>query len=99
MSSRYLKIFIILLWVGTMGWFVARQSQSDSANVVGGLQLLEDMGPEEGQEWFGIYLVSSSDEKLKIGFSVSEQEDMANTRLITSKSWMRLKVMDKEKTI
>lgn len=89
----------MILWIGTMTWFVIRESQSDSGNVVGGLQLLEDLGAKEGQEWFGIYLVSQSDEKLKIGFSVSEHEERENTHVMVNKSWMRLKVQGKEKTI
>ena len=80
-------------------WLVQREITMGPAMAGGGQELLRDLGPEEGQEWFGIYMVSSSNQKMKIGFSVTEKEARQAGHVIVSKSWMRLKVQGEKKAL
>ena len=99
MGTRVLKIAIIVFWIAMVGWFASREMTLNPAMAGGGQELLRDLGPEEGQEWFGVYLVGANDQKTKIGFAVTESEKRLKGHVLTSKSWMRLKVQGEPKTV
>jgi Transglutaminase-like superfamily len=99
LGYRLLKILIVVFWIVMMSKLAVRQITAEPALFGGTDEVLRDMGPEEGQEWSGIYLVGPTEKRSKIGFAVSEQTDTENGHVMTSKSWLRLKVQGEVKTI
>lgn len=97
--GRTIKVVIIIFWVAMTSWFIVRSQNNPTAIAGGGQEMLRNLGPEQGQEWFGIYLVDKDQNKMKIGFSVTESQKRKNGHLITGKSWMRMKIMGEQKTI
>lgn len=99
MGSRLLKTLVVVFWLVMMGWMISREVGRERTAVMGGQELLTNLGPEEGQEWSGIYLVDQQDRRIKIGFAVSEKEQRRHGHVYTSKSWLRLKVQGTQKTV
>lgn len=97
--GRTIKIVITIFWVVMTSWYFIRGQSGSTAMAGGGQDMLRDLGPEQGQEWFGIYLTGKNDNKMKIGFSVSESQKRTNGYVISGKSWMRMKILGEIKTI